>query len=88
MVTNGGIYKHSPESSEVVDKQEAQYLAGKYHSIAQMYVQRFQKWICKNTITEYKTYQDEVNARKHLKVTAGWKLDSNIDNCDRAWYLQ
>ena len=80
MVTNGGIYKHSPESSEVVDKQEAQYLAGKYHSIAQMYVQRFQKWICKNPITEYKTYQDEVNARRHLKFTAGWKLDSNINN--------
>lgn len=88
MVTNGGIFKHSPGNTEVVDKQEGQYLAGKYHRNAQREIIRFEKWICKNHITEYKTYQDEVNARKHLKVTAGWKLDSNVDNFDRKWYLQ
>jgi hypothetical protein len=37
-----------------------------------MYVQRFNKWICKNVITEYKTYQDEVNANQNISLTAGW----------------
>jgi hypothetical protein len=73
-VANGGIFKHAPESSNVVEKEEAQYLAQKYHNIAEMYIIRFNKWICKNTITEYKTWQDEVNAVKDLKVTGGWFL--------------
>jgi hypothetical protein len=71
---NAGLFKHSPENAEVVDKEEAQFLAGKYHALAQMYVGRFHKWICKNTITEYKTYQDEVNASKNIKLTGGWFL--------------
>ena len=29
IVDNGGIYKHSAEGKEVVDKQEAQFLSGK-----------------------------------------------------------
>jgi hypothetical protein len=86
MVTNGGIFKHSPESSEVVDKQEAQFLAGKYHNIAQTHVQRFNKWICKNTLTEYKTYQDEVNAVKNVSLASGWFLDGGKK--DIKWYLK
>lgn len=42
-----------------------------------MYIQRFNKWICKNTITEYKTYQDEVNADKNMKVRSGWYFGKN-----------
>jgi hypothetical protein len=74
MVTNGGVFKHSPENSEVVDKQEVQFLAGKYHEIAQTLIGRFNKWICKNTLTEYKTYQDKVNASKNIDISFGWKL--------------
>jgi len=73
MVDNGGIYKHTGDKIEVVDKNEAQYLAGKYHNLAQMYIGRFNKWICKNTIEEYKVCQDEVNAQK-VKTSFGWKL--------------
>ena len=72
-VSNAGVYKNTPENAEIVDKDEAQYLSSKYHALAQMYVQRFNKWICKNTITEYKLYQDEVNAQK-IKTTSGWYL--------------
>lgn len=86
MVSNGGIYKHTGDNIEVVDKQEVQFLAGKYRSIAQAMVIRFNKWICKNHITEYKTYQDEVNAKKDVVLTAGWKLDGNT--YDRKWWLQ
>ena len=70
-VGNGGIFKHSPDNSEVVDKQEIQSLAQVYHDLAQVIIQRFNKWICKNTITEYKTSQDEVNAQK-IDLPAGW----------------
>jgi len=87
MVTNGGLFKHTGDNIEVVDKQEAQFLAQKYNGYGQMLIQRFNKWICKNPLPEYKTYQDEVNAKKNMKVTAGWKLDDNLC-CDRPWYLQ
>ena len=74
MVDNGGIYKRAGENVEVVAKDEVQYLAGKYKSLAQMYVGRFNKWICKNSIPEYKTSQDEVNAIKNINLNVGWKL--------------
>ena len=74
LVTNGGVYKHTAENSEIVDKQEVQFLAGKYHAIGQALIQRFEKWICHNTIAEYKTWQDEVNASKTIKTTGGWYL--------------
>ena len=74
MVDNGGIYKRTGDNVEVVDKQEVQFLAGKYKSLAQMYVTRFNKWICKNNLPEYKTYQDEVNAIKDINLNVGWKL--------------
>lgn len=74
MVDNGGIYKHTGENLEVVDKQEVQFLAGKYKSLAQMYVARFEKWICRNPLPEYKLGQDEVNAMKDINLNIGWKL--------------
>jgi hypothetical protein len=86
MLTNGGLYKHAPENSEVVDQREAQFLAKKYSDFAQSYISRFNKWICKNMLPEYKTCQDEVNAVKDLSVTAGWKLDDNLHR--KAWYLE
>jgi len=74
MLDNGGLYKHTGENMEVVDKQEAQFLAGKWKTLAQAYVNRFYKWICKNPLPEYKCYQDEVNAIKGMNLNVGWKL--------------
>lgn len=68
LVDNGGIYKRSGENVEVVDKDEVQYLSGKYKSLAQMYVGRFEKWICKNPLAEYK------DALKNINLNVGWKL--------------
>jgi len=87
MVTNGGIFKHTGDNIEVVDKQEVQFLAGKYRAIAQAMIIRFNKWICKNTITEYKVCQDEVNANKDITLTAGWKLNGNTYD-KLPWWLQ
>lgn len=81
---NAGLFKHAPDNSEVVDKQEAQFLGGKYHNLAQMFVLRFNKWICKNgaDIPEYKTCQDDVNASKSLSVRSGWYLGGGKESCD------
>lgn len=80
VLNNGGLFKHSPQDAEIVDKDEAQYLSSKYHSLAQMYVQRFDKWICINgsELPEYKRHQDEVNAQK-VKTTSGWYLGSKTN---------
>ncbi|HKK11860.1 MAG TPA: hypothetical protein VJ945_03455 [Flavobacteriaceae bacterium] len=72
VVDNSGIIKNTPANAEVVSKEEVQFLSQKYSGIAQMYAQRFKKWICKNPLDEYKTVQDEVNAQRHMKLTGGW----------------
>jgi hypothetical protein len=86
MLDNGGLFKHQPDNAEIVDKDEAQFLAGKYHAIAQMYVQRFEKWICKNPLTEYKTSQDDVNASKYMKATGGLYFGGKVGKSeDELW---
>ena len=70
LLENGGAFKHSADNREQLTRSEIEILAEKYHGLAQMYTKRFEKWICKNTITEYKRYQDEVNAQK-IQLTGG-----------------
>ena len=77
---NAGLFKHAPDNAEVVDKDESQFLGGKYHNLAQMYIQRFNKWICKNPLDEYKTVQDDVNASKSLTVRSGWSFNNHHHN--------
>jgi hypothetical protein len=87
MVDNGGTFRHTAENRENTTKDDTQFLAGKYHSLAQMYIKRFEKWICKNKIDEYKRYQDEVNAQ-NVEVKAGWYFGktygsvNGINECD------
>jgi len=76
-LANGGLFKNQPANSEVVDKEEAQFLAQKYSANAQEYILRFDKFIINNPIAEYKTWQDEVNASKTVKVTGGWWFPNN-----------
>lgn len=71
LVEGGGTFKHTADNRETTTKDETQFLAGKYHAMAQMYVKRFEKWICNNPLTEWQQCQDEVNAQK-VKVTSGW----------------
>ncbi len=83
---NGGMFKHQPDSAQIVEKDEVLYLSNKYHAMAQMYVQRFNKWICKNTLTEYKTWQDEVNASKNMKATGGFYFGGKVGKSeDELW---
>lgn len=86
---NAGIFKNQPTNTEIVDREEVIILAGKYRSLAQKYILRFNKFICKNTITEYKNFQDEVNADRNITLTSGWffgkdtrHTHNHIDKCD------
>lgn len=69
MVANGGLFKHTADNKEVVNNQEARTLAGKYSNIAQSYVIRWNKFICKTSVTEYKRCHNT-----QTNLSAGWKL--------------
>jgi len=71
MIANGGAFKHSPDNAELMDKDDIMLLSQKYSAIADMYVLRFNKWICKNPLTEYKTCQAEVDAQ-NIQLKGGW----------------
>ena len=76
MLTNGGLQKHTADNKELPTTGEVETLSNSYDSTAQMYIERFDKWICLNgsNIPEYKTSQDDVNAEYDLKITGGWYL--------------
>ena len=69
-IANGGVYKHTSESSETVSKDEVDYLAEKYRDIAQFYTNNFINFMIYNQTTypEYNantnddTYPDTSNA--------------------------
>ncbi len=69
-VANGGVYKHTSESSVTVEKDEVDYLVEKYRDIAQFYTNNFIDFMVynQNTYPEYNantqddTYPDTANA--------------------------
>lgn len=61
---NSGVSKHTSENAQIPTSDEISLLSGKYSSMAQMHIQRFNKWISYNNIAEYKNSQDEVNAQR------------------------
>lgn len=54
-VANGGVYKHTSETSQSVDKNEIDFLIEKQRNTAQYYTRRFIDYMCFNstTYTEY-----------------------------------
>jgi hypothetical protein len=71
-LNNGGIYKHQADSAQLLSNEDTYTLSGKWRAHSQMYVLRFNKWILNNTITEYQTIQDDVDASTTLDNSAGW----------------
>jgi hypothetical protein len=72
-LTNAGLFKNKPENVEIVDKKEVEGLSDRYSSMAQMYVNRFNKWIKLNELPEYKVHQDEVDAMD-INLNNGWRF--------------
>ena len=58
--------------SELMTTEEINTLADTYSGMADTYIGRFEKWLCHNTIPEYKLHQDEVNASKTITNRSGW----------------
>jgi hypothetical protein len=73
-IDNGGVFKHTTENSQLPTQGEVNGLSQVYHKMAQMFIIRFNKWIIKNDLPEYKTNQDEVNPDKDIIVTFGWQI--------------
>ena len=59
-VANGGVYKHTSESSETVSKDEVDYLVEKYRDIAQFYTNNFTSYMIYNQ-SDYPEYNSNTN---------------------------
>jgi hypothetical protein len=75
-IANGGVYKHSSESSISVDKDEVDFLVEKERKVADHYTDRFIKYMCYNDtlFPEYNSNtNDDTNPSKDTQ-TGGWVL--------------
>ena len=76
-VANGGVYKHTSESSVTVDKDEVDYLVEKYRDIAQFYTNNFISYMVYNQTTypEYNANtQDDIYPDTANADFGGWVL--------------
>jgi hypothetical protein len=76
-VANGGVYKHTSESSVTVDKDEVDYLVEKYRDIAQFYTNNFIDFMVynQNTYPEYNANtQDDTYPDTSNVDFGGWVL--------------
>jgi hypothetical protein len=76
-VANGGVYKHTSESSETVSKDEVDYLVEKYRDIAQFYTNNFISYMIYNQ-TKYPEYnantEDDIYPDTSNADFGGWVL--------------
>ena len=76
-VANGGVYKHTSESSETVSKDEVDYLVEKYRDIAQFYTNNFISYMTFNQ-SDYPEYnantEDDIYPDTSNADFGGWVL--------------
>lgn len=75
-IANKGVYKHSSENSENVDKVEVDFLIEKQRQIAQHYTQRFVDYMCFNQ-SSFPEYNSNSNGDMYPRS------DNNLNG----WYL-
>lgn len=75
-IANKGVYKHSSENAENVDKNEVDYLLEKERSIAQHYTERF---------ISYMSFNNDIFPEYRANVNDDMYPDSN--NNYIGWYL-
>ena len=76
-VANGGVYKHTSESSETVSKDEVDYLVEKYRDIAQFYTNNFTSYMIYNQslFPEYNSNsEDDIYPDTSNADFGGWVL--------------
>jgi len=75
-VANGGVYKHTSETSQSVDKNEVDFLMEKQRNTAEHYTRRFIDYMCFNSAT-YPEYNSNSNGDMYPDKTSdfgGWVL--------------
>jgi hypothetical protein len=75
-IANKGVYKHSSENSENVDKNEVDYLLEKERSIAQNYTQRFIDYMAFNQtlFPEYRSNKNNDIFPDSMNNYTGWYI--------------
>lgn len=75
-LANNGLTKRTSENANIPTIKEVEWLSSKQSSIAQSYVNEFEKWIGlnKTNIPEYKLIQDGVNA-ENINTNNGWYME-------------
>lgn len=76
-VKNGGIYKHTAENSEGINKDELDYLIQRTRDKAEFYTKRFLDFMCANStlFPEYLTNSNgDLYPDKDVNYTGGWLL--------------
>jgi hypothetical protein len=77
-ISNGGVYKSSPENSEPVSKSEVDFLVQEQHNKSDAYIQRLKKYLCTVNIPEYTSSQDndyDLYPDRTMQYSGGWKLN-------------
>jgi len=76
-VKNGGIYKHTSDNSESINKDELDYIIQRTRDNAEFYTKRFLDYICANSVLfpEYITNTNgDMYPDKDVNYTGGWLL--------------
>jgi len=79
-VDNGGTYSNQSENAVINSQEELSALSNRYAGYADTYIDRFNDWICRANISEYKLNQDGVDAHPNTTNRSGWYfgLPSNV----------
>ncbi len=76
-IANKGVYKHFSENSEVVQKDEVDYLQEKHKNIANHYTQQFIKYMSIHAGYKFPEYysntNEDMNPDKKTNIT-GWQV--------------
>ena len=75
-VANGGVYKHTSETSQTVDKNEIDFLIEKQRDTAQHYTRRFIDFMCFNS-SDYPEYNSNSNGDMYpdkKRDFNGWEI--------------
>ena len=75
-IANGGVYKHTSESSVTVDKDEVDFLIEKERKLADHYTDRFVNYMSYNSslFPEYSTNTNDDQRPEKRTQTGGWVL--------------
>lgn len=73
MADNGGVFIHKADNKETPTDNQMAGLIQKYRGLTDMYIIRFNKWICNNQIKEYNySAEQDVNPIKNISTIFGW----------------